>query len=110
MAPLQIAHVKNCVSKIHSSSEPGSRFAQVLAQKKSTDTSNLPKTLVLEPTGSMNKIFTNMISNHETSTKALSSHIVRKDYTPEKLLKSQFNISMFLLREQMYAKTVELTA
>jgi len=112
MAPTQLAHVNNFVSKVQKSSQSGTRFADVLAQKKPQDVGVSANPLAF-PHGQqrgINKIFTNILSNHEASAKAMNSSLIRKEYTPEKLLKSQFNISMFLLREQMYTKTAELSA
>ncbi len=112
MAPAKLAHVNNFVSKIQKSSPTSSRFADVLTQKKTQNVKALGNPLIAPhgPQTGFNKIFTTILSNHEASAKAMSSSLVRKDYTPEKLLKSQFNISMFLLREQMYTKTAELSA
>lgn len=113
MAPVKMAQVNNLVNKIQKPQAPGSRFADILAQKKTQDIKALDKPWAIPQnlnTSGLNKIFTSVLSNHEASAKAMSSSLVRKDYTPEKLLKSQFSISMFLLREQMYTKTAELSA
>ena len=93
-----MAPVNNFTPKISNNYQTGSRFSDILSQKKLISSSDI------------NNFFTHILSNHQASAQAINTSLIRKDYTPQKLLESQFTISMFLLREQMYTKTAELSA
>jgi hypothetical protein len=96
--------VATAVPKIPKSYEPGKSFAHIFAEKKNIQAINA------DTHGGVQKVFQDMLVNHQAATKTLKSSLVSSDYSPDKLLKRQFTLGMFLLREQMYAKTVELTA
>jgi hypothetical protein len=55
-------------------------------------------------------ILDTMTNNHELATKFINNSISNKNYNPEILLNKQLTIGMILLREQMYARTVEISA
>lgn len=112
MAFPKLAALNNLIPVLEKASQPGSSFAQILAQKKASIAPlNISSSLVPPASTSrslsINKLFDHILSNHESVNAAMQSSVVKKRYSPEELLEKQFEIGTLLLREQMYAKTAE---
>jgi hypothetical protein len=54
--------------------------------------------------------FINAIDNHQKAVKTVEKFLVNTNYSPHKLLKIQYKTGLLFLREQMFCKTVELSA
>jgi hypothetical protein len=54
--------------------------------------------------------FINAVNNHQKAIKTVEKFLVNTDYSPHKLLKIQYKTGVLFLREQMFCKTVELSA
>lgn len=52
----------------------------------------------------------NAIDNHHKAIKTVEKFLNHDEYSPSKLLKVQYKTGILFLREQMFCKTVELSA
>lgn len=55
-------------------------------------------------------IISEIVKNHEAANQSIKTFMTRTDYSPEKLLTVQYQTGVLFLREQMFCKTVELSA
>lgn len=51
-----------------------------------------------------------LVNSHESAIKTVKTVMTRTDYSPERLLKIQYETGVLFLREQMLCKTAELSA
>lgn len=56
------------------------------------------------------KVLNEILTTHEITAQSLKISGSRTNYTPEKLLSFQYKTGFLLLREQMFARTAELSA
>jgi hypothetical protein len=99
-------------AKFQNINQKNNGFKEILQTKKLLKSDTLQHQL---PTSSSNahslkKLIKDVVKNHQIATRSIKSFMTRTNYSPEKLLKMQYQTGVLFLREQMFCKTAELSA
>jgi hypothetical protein len=86
-------------------------FAKILEQKKEAYKVDNNFPLVINNNEStINKIYDNIVSNHESSVALVKDAMSKIENSPQKLIELQFSAGVKFLSTQLFCKTIETSA